>query len=249
MLLVGALDLQRAGHDAAQIADPRPFLDQRRIRASPRGTSARTVRDARCAARVAMAREPGLFRGEAQDRREPGDQAVEERGRAPCARRGGATRRRVAIERSPCGCRNRRPRDRWRRNCSSAANTRVKSKLSIGRAHHADRARPAGAAPSAPAPASAVDADPLGLRRTRRARPADSARCCAAGDRHRLWCFRISGPMRRSSVIVRARPPTAAGCRRRSAAMTSCGATMLPSDFDILRPCSSSTKPWVSTAS
>ena len=29
---------------------------------------------------------------------------------------------------------------------------------------------------------------------------------------------------------------------------TSCGAVTLPSDFDILRPCSSSTKPWVSTA-
>ena len=31
--------------------------------------------------------------------------------------------------------------------------------------------------------------------------------------------------------------------------MTSCGAVTLPSDFDILRPCSSSTKPWVSTTS
>ena len=31
--------------------------------------------------------------------------------------------------------------------------------------------------------------------------------------------------------------------------ITSCGATVLPSDFDILRPCSSSTKPWVSTTS
>src|SRR4029077_5727815 len=30
---------------------------------------------------------------------------------------------------------------------------------------------------------------------------------------------------------------------------TSCGAVTLPSDFDILRPCSSSTKPWVSTTS
>src|SRR6185437_16533372 len=30
---------------------------------------------------------------------------------------------------------------------------------------------------------------------------------------------------------------------------TSCGATTLPKDFDILRPCSSSTKPCVSTAS
>ena len=41
--------------------------------------------------------------------------------------------------------------------------------------------------------------------------------------------------------------------RRRMSApdclMTSCGATMLPSDFDILRPSSSSTKPWVSTTS
>src|SRR3954468_12902769 len=31
--------------------------------------------------------------------------------------------------------------------------------------------------------------------------------------------------------------------------MTSCGAVTLPSDFDILRPCSSSTKPCVSTTS
>src|SRR4026209_1570957 len=31
--------------------------------------------------------------------------------------------------------------------------------------------------------------------------------------------------------------------------ITSCGAVTLPSDFDILRPCSSSTKPWVSTTS
>ena len=31
--------------------------------------------------------------------------------------------------------------------------------------------------------------------------------------------------------------------------MISCGETTLPSDFDILRPCSSSTNPWVRTAS
>ncbi len=31
--------------------------------------------------------------------------------------------------------------------------------------------------------------------------------------------------------------------------MTSCGAVTLPSDFDILRPSSASTKPWVSTTS
>ena len=31
--------------------------------------------------------------------------------------------------------------------------------------------------------------------------------------------------------------------------ITSCGATALPSDFDILRPCSSSVKPWVTTTS
>jgi hypothetical protein len=31
--------------------------------------------------------------------------------------------------------------------------------------------------------------------------------------------------------------------------IASCGATVLPSDFDILRPFSSSTKPWVITTS
>ena len=31
--------------------------------------------------------------------------------------------------------------------------------------------------------------------------------------------------------------------------IVSCGAVTLPSDFDILRPSSSRTKPWVSTAS
>ena len=31
--------------------------------------------------------------------------------------------------------------------------------------------------------------------------------------------------------------------------MTSCGATTLPSDFDILRPCASTAKPCVSTSS
>ena len=33
------------------------------------------------------------------------------------------------------------------------------------------------------------------------------------------------------------------------ASMTFCGSTVLPSDFDILRPFSSSVKPWVSTTS
>src|SRR5437763_3906352 len=31
--------------------------------------------------------------------------------------------------------------------------------------------------------------------------------------------------------------------------MTACGSIVLPSDFDILRPCSSCVKPWVSTMS
>ena len=60
-------------------------------------------------------------------------------------------------------------------------------------------------------------------------------------------CLRISGPIRRSSVvsdiITQRRRISTPYCFA-----TSSGATVLPNDFDILRPCSSITKPSVITA-
>ena len=60
---------------------------------------------------------------------------------------------------------------------------------------------------------------------------------CASGSPCRCGCPRGSRPS----------TPTAAALSAPLCVMTSCGATPLPSDFDILRPSSAMTKPWVST--
>ena len=59
--------------------------------------------------------------------------------------------------------------------------------------------------------------------------------------------FRISSETLISLRVVGGRRPTGAARRRRASFMTFCGATTLPSDLDILRPFSSTVKPWVST--
>ena len=64
----------------------------------------------------AEARGPGLFHGEAEDGREPGDDAAEDlvdHGARGAAARAGPRRRN---RERPCGCRNRRPTGRWCRN-------------------------------------------------------------------------------------------------------------------------------------
>ncbi len=70
--------------------------------------------------------------------------------------------------------------------------------------------------------------------------------CCAACGRSRRWFSGFPG-----RCADRRHSPTAQTHMRRISApdclITSWGATTLPSDFDILRPCSSSTKPCVST--
>ena len=48
--------------------------------------------------------------------------------------------------------------------------------------------------------------------------------------------------------IIRSRDPEAQNIGAESS-MTVCGAVTLPTDFDIFRPFSSKTKPWVRTAS
>ena len=76
--------------------------------------------------------------------------------------------------------------------------------------------------------------------------PAQGVAQLAVGLDRGLEDFRPDAQIVGSS---RRRTPTAARYRRPTALITSCGATTLPSDFDILRPSSSSTKPWVSTTS
>ena len=77
------------------------------------------------------------------------------------------------------------------------------------------RARPGDAAPSARAPAVCVELDLLGRREAVEAAQQVAQACCAAGDRPRPGASgspgRCAGPR-----CSRCRPPTGAGCRRRT---------------------------------
>ena len=74
--LLGAFDFERAGHDAAQIAQPGPALTQGRVVPFRRYIGEQFEVDAAFGV-VAITREPGFLGGEAQDRREPAHQAIE----------------------------------------------------------------------------------------------------------------------------------------------------------------------------
>ena len=183
-----------------------PARAERRRRASRRASSGTCSRwMLRAVAREAG--EPGLLGGEAQHRRQPGGQAAEQLGPAPCAPRGGVSCRRVAIERVLADVEvegrqidgaeivqrgeqargNRTRRSRCARCSSSSARRCSTQRSSSGICAGATARR----------------------RRSRRGCPAGSAACCAAGDRRRPCRFRISGPMRRSSAIVRRDHPQA----------------------------------------
>ncbi len=72
--LGAALELDRAGDDAAQIAQARPALAQRRVEPIGRDVGEQFEMDA-APRRVAMAGEPGFLGGEAEDRGEPAHEA------------------------------------------------------------------------------------------------------------------------------------------------------------------------------
>ena len=150
-------------------------------------------------------RAPRLLRGEAQHRREPGGQAAMQmvqhgaRGAAAQDCRAGRSRSR------PCARRSRTPTDRWRRNCA-ARDTRRSSRSSAPPRGCAHPVRSAGAAPSSPAPASRA----YGTRSAsvKPARLPSSQRSVLRSRRYSsACCFRISGPMRRSSDGIRHHHP------------------------------------------
>ena len=95
--LVAALDLERAGDDAAGAADAVPLRGERGVVPVARGGG--EVDEVDRAVLAGEAGEPDLLHGEGQHRREPGDEAVEERvehGAGGAAARAG---RGVAVER------------------------------------------------------------------------------------------------------------------------------------------------------
>ena len=96
--LLGALELDRAGDDAAQIAQLRPFRAERLVAPAGRHVAIKLEMDARCRG-IAVAAQPRFLGGEAQHRRQPAHEMLEhviEHG----ARRAAAHRiRRIAIER------------------------------------------------------------------------------------------------------------------------------------------------------
>ena len=248
--LLGALELERAGDDAAQRAHRLPLLAQRRV--EPGGRDRRD-RARRCTLSAAPS---GTSLGRASQASSAvkqvigASQAVRKREQLGHHRARGAPAQRRRARRSrarPCGCRSRSAeRSTAQKLCSSVAivwksksSTACRNmRVELGQAmqHPALELRHVGVGrPSRPP-------------RSRRGCPAGSAACCAAGDRRRPGASgspgRCAGPRR-----SRCRPPTGAGCRRRTGRTPSCGAMTLPSDFDILRPCSSSVKPCVSTPS
>ena len=85
----------------------------------------------------------------------------------------------VAIQANPCGYRNRRPRDRWRRN-DAAPDTPRSSHGSAPHRQFSRSAPRAGAAGIFPAPGSLAPAR-LRPRKTRPASRESSAGCCAGG--------------------------------------------------------------------
>ena len=191
-------------------------------------------------------REPGLLGGEAGDGREPGGEEGEQLGHhrargAPAQRLG-----RVAIDRVLADV------EIERREIDGAEIVQLgRDHVEVEIVHRLPEHRvELGQAMQHPA----LELGHVGVGHllrppsSRRGCPAGSAACCAAGDRPRPGASgspgRCAGPR-----CSRCRPPTGAGCRRRTGRTPFCGAVMLPSDFDILRPCSSSVKPCVSTPS
>ena len=106
-------EFERAGDDAAEIAHALPGLQQRLV--LPLGGRLGEAMEMHGVVR-AVTRGPGLFHREAEKRREPGDEMIEQRIDGRCARRGGACSTSCRSRGRPCGCRNRTPRDRWWRN-------------------------------------------------------------------------------------------------------------------------------------
>ena len=145
--------LQRDGDAAADRAQLLPFRGQRGRRAS-RAATPGIAAGGRCpvASLFAEAGGPGLLRGEAQHRREPGAQAamqmVQHRPRGAAAEtvRAGRSRPR------PCGYRSRTPTGRWRRNYG-CPDKRRSSRSFPPRRGSSRRSRSSGAGCNVPAPA------------------------------------------------------------------------------------------------
>ena len=109
--LVAALDLERAGDDAADAADAPPTWRRGAASCQSRGVAGKSTRWTELSSPGKRV-EPDLLHGEGEHRGEPGDEAVEERvehGAGGAAARAGRPRRSRA---RPCGRRSRRPRGR-----------------------------------------------------------------------------------------------------------------------------------------
>ena len=194
----------------------------------------------------AVARQPGFLRREAQHRGEPDHDAAEQLVPAPSGRPCGSGGDRLAIERVLADIQIEGRRSTVMKVIELREDALV-VEIRIGLAHERIELGQGGAASAVPAPA------------------------CPSWRRGRSWkCARLPSIPRmvlrslavgldiglqdfRRRCADRPHSPTEQTHIRRMSApyclITSCGATTLPSDFDILRPSSASTKPCVSTTS
>ena len=224
------------------------LLAQRRRRARPAGSPGRCA-DARCSWPPSGMPWRASQASSAVKQRIGASQAVRQSNSSVEHGAGGAAAQRVGRDRNrarPCGCRNRRPRDRRRRNCAARSKIAWKSKSSTRLPQHARRARPGDAAPSARAPASRRrPTAPLRVEAVEAAQQIAQRVAQAA-----IGVGLVLQDLRADALVlgvVGADHPQAQDVGAVLVASPSCGAMMLPSDFDILRPSSSSVKPCVST--
>ena len=238
---VPAHQLDRPGHAGAMLADFRPVFGQRVI--APGIAEFRKQREMHRSL-IAEAGAPCLFRREGQRRRQPGGEAAEQNIQKAAAGAALLESGAVAIERVLADVeiegRKIRGAEMMQRGVNAGpvmvlhrvGDFRVELPEPVQQELFECREFRLGQRLCLGKPVQRAQNPAQGV-----AQAAVSSACC----------LRISGPMRRSSDVSEFITQ-----RRRMSApylsLTSCGAVTLPSDFDILRPCSSSTKPSVTMA-
>ena len=210
--LLRALDLQRAGDDAAHGAHLPPLVGE--LVVAPGGRHFGEQFEVHRLRRRAIARGPGLFGREAQHRRQPRHRAAEqmiEHGQAGLARR---RRDRIAIERVLADVEIERRQVRRHEGRERGEDALV-VEIGVGLAHQlVELGEPVQHQPLQLR--HLLELDALVLVEMRQRCRASSAWCCAACGRSRRWSSGFPGRCADRRRSPR-RTPTCAGCRRPTA--------------------------------